>query len=61
MGALINDLLQLLRVTQAEMNLQDVDLSAEVSSVCGLLRARDPGARSRCWWRTASGSLRTAP
>jgi signal transduction histidine kinase len=27
MGALIDDLLQLLRVTQAEMNLQDVDLS----------------------------------
>ena len=30
MSALIDDLLQLLRVTQAEMNLQDVDLSAEV-------------------------------
>jgi len=45
MGALIDDLLQL-RVTQAEMNLQDVDLSAEASSVCGLLRARDPGRRA---------------
>ena len=43
MGALIDDLLQLLRVTQAEMNLQDVDLSAEVTAVCDLLCTRDPG------------------
>ena len=43
MGAPIDDLLQLLRVTQAEMNLQDVDLSGEATSVCGLLRAHDPG------------------
>ena len=34
MSALIDDLLQLLRVTQAEINLQDVDLSAEVNAVC---------------------------
>jgi PAS domain S-box-containing protein len=47
MGALIDDLLQLLRVTQAEMNLQDVDLSAEVNAVCGLLRARDLGRQVR--------------
>ena len=45
MSALIDDLLQLLRVTQAEMNLQDVDLSAEVTATCALLRARDPGRR----------------
>jgi light-regulated signal transduction histidine kinase (bacteriophytochrome) len=30
-------------VSRAEMNLQDVDLSAEVTGVCGQLRARDPG------------------
>jgi PAS domain S-box-containing protein len=42
-GALIDDLLQLLKVTQAEMNLQDVDLSAEVTAICDLLRAREPG------------------
>jgi PAS domain S-box-containing protein len=47
MGALIDDLLQLLRVTQAEMNLQDVDLSAEVNSVCGLLQVRNPGRQVR--------------
>jgi light-regulated signal transduction histidine kinase (bacteriophytochrome) len=29
------------------MNLQDVDLSAEVSAVCARLRARDPGRRVR--------------
>jgi PAS domain S-box-containing protein len=43
MGALIDDLLQLLHVTQAEMNLQEVDLSAEVTAVCDLLRTREPG------------------
>jgi PAS domain S-box-containing protein len=43
MSALIDDLLQLLRVTQAEMNLQDVDLSAEVMAAYELLRARNPG------------------
>jgi PAS domain S-box-containing protein len=43
MSALIDDLLQLLRVTQAEMNLQDVDLSAEVMAACELLRSRNPG------------------
>ena len=36
MAALIDDLLQLLRVTQAEMNLEDADLSAEVTAACGL-------------------------
>ena len=43
MAALIDDLLHLSQVTRAEMNLQDVDLSAEVTAVCDLLRARDPG------------------
>jgi light-regulated signal transduction histidine kinase (bacteriophytochrome) len=36
MAALIDDLLQLLRVTQAEMNLEGADLSAEVTAACGL-------------------------
>jgi hypothetical protein len=40
MAALIDDLLQLLRVTQAEMNLEDADLSAEVTAACGLGNAR---------------------
>jgi light-regulated signal transduction histidine kinase (bacteriophytochrome) len=34
-------------VSRAEMNLQDVDLSAEVTAVCGQLRTRDPGRRVR--------------
>jgi signal transduction histidine kinase len=43
MASLMDDLLALSRVTQARMNLQDVDLSAEVTAICGQLRARDPG------------------
>jgi signal transduction histidine kinase len=43
MAALIDDLLHLAQVTRATMNLQDVDLSAEVTAICGQLRARDPG------------------
>ena len=43
MAALIDDLLHLSRVTRAEMNLQDVDLSAVVTAICDQLRARDPG------------------
>ena len=47
MAALIDSLSQLSRVSQAEMNLQDVDLSAEVTALCDRLRARDPGRRVR--------------
>ena len=47
MDTVLDDLLHLSRVSRAEMNLQDVDLSAEVTSVCGQLRARDPGRRVR--------------
>jgi PAS domain S-box-containing protein len=47
MSTVLDDLLHLSRVSRAEMNLQDVDLSAEVSAVCGQLRARDPGRRVR--------------
>ena len=43
MAALIDDLLHLSQVARAEMNLQDFDLSAEVTAICGQLRARDPG------------------
>ena len=46
MANLIDDLLHLSQVTRAEMNLQDVDLSAEVTAICDQLRARDPGRRS---------------
>ena len=45
MAALLDDLLHLSQVTQAKMNLQDVDLSAEVTVICEQLRARDPGRR----------------
>ena len=47
MATLLDDLLHLSQVSRAEMNLQDVDLSAEVTAVCGQLRARDPGRRVR--------------
>ena len=43
MATLIDDLLHLAQVTQAKMNLQDVDLSAEVTAICDQLRTRDPG------------------
>jgi signal transduction histidine kinase len=47
MAALIDDLLSLAQVTQATMNLQDVDLSAEVTAICDQLRDRDPGRQVR--------------
>jgi PAS domain S-box-containing protein len=47
MGALLDDLLHLSQVSRTEMNLQDVDLSAEVTAVCGQLRTHDPGRRVR--------------
>ena len=47
MGTLIDDLLQLSHVSRAEMNLQDVDLSAEVTALCGKFHARDPDRRVR--------------
>ena len=47
MATLIDDLLHLSRVTRAEINLQDVDLSAEVTAICDQLRARAPGRRVR--------------
>ena len=47
MSTLIDDLLHLSQVTRATMNLQDVDLSAEVTAICDQLRARDPGRQVR--------------
>ena len=47
MATLIDDLLHLSRVTRAEMNLQDVDLSVEVTAICDQLRARDPSRQVR--------------
>ena len=45
MATVLDDLLHLSRVSTAEMNLQDVDLSAEVTAICDQLRTRDPGRR----------------
>ena len=47
MAAVLDDLPHLSQVSQAEMNLQEVDLTAEVNAVCDQLRARDPGRRAR--------------
>jgi len=47
MAAILDDLLHLSQVSQATMNLQDVDLSAEVTAICDQLRARDPGRQVR--------------
>ncbi len=47
MGALIDDLMHLSQVTQAEMNPQEVDLTAEVTAICDQLRAGDPDRRVR--------------
>ncbi len=47
MGAIIDDLLRLSRVSHAEMNLGPVDLSAEVAAIAGDLRASEPGRRVR--------------
>jgi PAS domain S-box-containing protein len=47
MATVLDDLLHLSQVSTAEMNLQDVDLSAEVTAICDQLRARDRGRRVR--------------
>ena len=47
MATLIDDLLHLSRVARAEMNLEDLDLSAEVTAICDEFRARDPGRQVR--------------
>jgi signal transduction histidine kinase len=45
MATVLDDLLHLSQVSTAQMNLQDVDLSAEVTVICDRLRAGDPGRR----------------
>jgi PAS domain S-box-containing protein len=45
MARLIDDLLQLARVSRSQMNLGPVDLSAEFAAVAGELRAAEPGRR----------------
>jgi len=47
MATVLDDLLRLSQVTQADMNLEDVDLSAEVTVICDQFRARDPGRQVR--------------
>lgn len=45
---LIDDLLKLSRLSRAEMKLQPVDLSAEVTAILADLHARDPGRQVTC-------------
>jgi signal transduction histidine kinase len=47
MDAVLDDLLDLSRVSRVQLYLQDVDLSAEVTTICEQFRARDPGRRVR--------------
>ncbi len=47
MATLIDDLLQLARVSRRQMNLGPVDLSAEAAAVAGELQAAEPGRRIR--------------
>ena len=45
MSTVLDDLLHLSWVSRAEMSLQDLDLSAEVTAICERLRAHDPDRR----------------
>ena len=47
MGKLIDDLLQLSRVSRAEMHLEPVNLSAEVAGIAEDLQRREPDRRAR--------------
>jgi len=47
MAALLDDLVHLAQVSQADINLQDVDLSVEVTEICNRLRRDDPARRVR--------------
>jgi len=47
MATLIDDLLQLARVSRSQMDLQLVDLSAEVAAVAGELQSVEPGRKVR--------------
>jgi PAS domain S-box-containing protein len=58
MGALIDDLLLLSRVSRTEMNMESVDLSAEVADVAAELCASEPGRQVR--FRVQEGVYVTA-
>ena len=47
MGAIIDDLLSLARVSRARIRLRPVDLSAEVAAIADGLQSREPGRRVR--------------
>ena len=47
MGAIIDDLLHLSRISRAEMHLHQLDLGAEVDRIAGELQAEEPGRRVR--------------
>jgi PAS domain S-box-containing protein len=47
MGRIIDDLLSLAEVSRADVSLESVDLSAEVRTLAGELRSREPGRRVR--------------
>lgn len=55
MGALIDDLLKLSRLTRAEMRLESVDLSAQATSICQQLQQRMPERRVE--WNVAPGMV----
>jgi PAS domain S-box-containing protein len=62
MAALIDDLLQLSRVSRTDMNLTPVDLSAEVAAITGELQTSEPGRPVRFaiqdgLWVTADRAL----
>jgi PAS domain S-box-containing protein len=65
MATLIDDLLQLSRVSRTDMNLGPVDLSAEVAAIVGELQASEPGRRVRfaiqdgVWVTADRGLIRT--
>jgi PAS domain S-box-containing protein len=47
MGRIIDDLLHLAEVSRADLSLESLDLSSEVTTIAGDLQAREPGRRVR--------------
>ncbi len=60
MAVLIDDMLQLSRITRSEMRRERVDLGAIAEEVVRGLRHAEPGARSRLRFSRISSQLRTA-